>query len=230
VSKSKSIVRSGIKRPGVPEDVLSKNLQSTNEPAKRDAIGVWIAESLLSGYRQRDLPKLYEKHFDKPIKKGAISQRIKQLKEEWKIARMTDMDIHIGRELERLDVMEYQAWEHYRTCGGAIKEEEVKDLFGYDGEKKTIRETLVTTKTKDDPRLAMQWFDRILKIQTDRRKVLKLEATVNIQNVMAVKGYSIFDPSKDWPANKHLPESNVIDLEFEKKRKRRTEMDNNLNA
>ena len=230
MTKSESLVRSNIKRPEVPEEVLSKNLQRTNEPAKRDAIGVWIAESLLSGYRQRDLTKLYEKHFGKSITNSAISRRIRLLKEEWKIARMTDMDIHIGRELERLDVMEYQAWEHYRTCGGAIKEEEIKDLFGYDGDKKTIRETLVVTKTKDDPRLAMQWFDRILKIQTDRRKVLKLETTVSIQNIMAIKGYSVFDPRSDWPANEHLPKSNIVDLEFEKKRKQSAEMDANLNA
>lgn len=225
MTESKSLVRSGIKRPDVPEDVLSKNLQSTREPAKRDAIGVWIAESLLSGYRQRDLVKLYEQHFNKPISKSIISARIKQLKVEWKASRMNDMDIHIGRELERLDVMEYQAWENYRSCGGTIQEEEIKDLFGYDGDEKVKRETLVITKTKDDPRLAMQWFDRILRIQTDRRKVLKLEATVNIQNIMAVKGYSVFDPSKDWPTNKNMPESNIIDVEFEEKREESAKMD-----
>ena len=126
--------------------------------------------------------------------------------------------MYINMELERLDVMEQIAWENYRTCGGTIQDTVVQDLFFYDpeGKNEKKRQSMTTIKTKDVPMLAMKWFDRILKIQTDRRKVLKLEATVNINNIMAVKGYAYFNPAEDWsqqPPN--LPEPNVIDAEFE---------------
>ena len=202
-------------------EVVKHNTKGLNEPARRNALDAWIAESLLGGYRQRDLPALYKKKFDNPINKSLINKSIQRLTKEWKLARIDDTALHIGRELERLDELEYLAWENYRSCGGTIQTTEVKDLFGRtansEGEM-VKKESLIVTRTKDDPRLAMQWFDRIMKIQTDRRKVLKLETTVNIQNIMAVKGYSVFNPGKDWPDQKHLPDPNVIDAEFEEKR------------
>ena len=202
-------------------EVVKNNSKGLKEPSRRNALDTWIAESLLGGYRQRDLPALYKQKFDNKISRSQISLSIRRLTEEWKLTRIDDTALHIGRELERLDEMEHLAWKNYRSCGGTIQTTEVKDLFGHTANSKgemVKKESLITTKTKEDPRLAMQWFDRIMKIQTDRRKVLKLEATVNIQNIMALKGYSIFDPGKDWPEQKHLPDPNVIDAEFEEKR------------
>ena len=65
----------------------------------------------------------------------------------------------------------------------------------------------------------MHWFDRILKIQESRRKVLRMEAVVNVNNIMAVKGYAFFDPGKDWEQqHPNVPDGNVVDAEFEESR------------
>jgi hypothetical protein len=163
------------------------------------------------------MSELYEAEFDRKIATGRFSQSITKLRKEWKISSAEDTNFYINRELERLNVMEEKAWEHYRTCGGTIQETEIKDLFFYSGDNKEdgkMSQSMTTVKTKEDPRLAMQWFDRILKIQTDRRKVLRLETTVNINNVMAVKAYTYFDPGKDWDDHPNMPEANVIDAEF----------------
>ncbi len=194
-----------------------------SEPGRRSGREAWVARSLLSGYRQRDLVKLYKQEFGDTISASHVSLCVRTLVAKWKESSLVDTDTHVGRELERLDEMEYLAWENYRSCGGTIQHTDVRDSFsrvesGKQEGKMVKQQSIIVTKTKDDPRLAMQWFDRILRIQTDRRKVLRLEASVTVNNIMALKGYSVFNPGKDWPEQENLPMPNVIDLEFEKKR------------
>ena len=183
---------------------------------ERTAFESWVAKMILSGHTQNQLIALYEQEFDRSATAEQVSRTLTKLRKEWKLAAREDTNMYINMELERLEVMEHEAWEQYRNVGGTIQDTEVKDLFFYNEDGKERRgQSLTTVKTKEDPRLAMQWFDKILKIQAARRKVLKLEATVNINNVMAVKGYAFFNPGKDWseePPN--LPEPNVIDAEF----------------
>jgi len=203
--------------------ITKATTRGLHEPGKRGATEAWIAKSLLSGYRQRDLVKLYKQEFDNTISPAHVSSCIRSLIKDWKESSLVDTDIHTGRELERLDEMEYLAWKNYRSCGGTIQQTDVKDSFNRveSGEQEgemVKQESVIVTRTKDDPRIAMQWFDRILRIQTDRRKVLRLEASVTVNNIMALKGYSVFNPGKDWPEQENLPMPNVIDLEFEKKR------------
>lgn len=185
---------------------------------ERTAFEAWVAKMVLGGHAQDKLVELYEEEFNKITTQSTISKTITKLRKDWKVSAREDTEMYINMELERLDVMEQIAWENYRTCGGTIQDTLVQDLFYYDpeGKNEKKRQSITTIKTKDVPMLAMKWFDRILKIQTDRRKVLKLEATVNINNIMAVKGYAYFNPGKDWeqqPPN--LPEPNVVDAEFE---------------
>lgn len=187
---------------------------------ERTAFESWVAKMVLSGHTQKQLAALYEKEFDRSVSVERVSSAVTKLRKEWKLAAREDTNMHINMELERLEVMEVEAWRQYRECGGTIQDTQVQDLFFYDekGENEKKRQSVTTVYTKEDPRLAMQWFDKILKIQTARRKVLRLETTVNINNVMAVKGYAYFDPGKDWdkePPN--LPKANVIDAEFSDK-------------
>lgn len=184
---------------------------------ERTAFESWVAKKILSGHTHKQLTALYEEEFDRSITRSMVTNTVAKLRKDWKIAAREDTNMYINMELERLELMEIEAWDQYRNCGGTIQDTEVKDLFFFDKEGKESKkgQSLVTTKTKEDPRLAMQWFDKILKIQAARRKVLKLEATVNINNVMAVKGYAFFNPGKDWSEDPpNLPEANVIDAEF----------------
>ncbi len=191
------------------------NKRATRSAAERTGFEAWVAKMLLSGYVHGALPELYEKEFDRVVSPSQVIATIRKLKKEWKVASHEDMNYHLNREVERLDVMEMKAWDHYRTCGGTLQDTEIKALFDANGDKK---ESLTTIKTKDDPRLAMQWFDRILKIQHDRRKVLKLETKIQINNIMAIKGYAYFDPGKDWADPPNAIKANVIDAEFSERR------------
>lgn len=195
-----------------------ENKRGVYRPAvERTAFDAWVAKMILGGHSQANLVKLYKEEFGKSTTNHIVSDTIARLREEWKLSAPSDTAAYIGMELERLDGMEKLAWENYHKCGGTITNTEVKDHFLYDGEGKESHknESLVTVTTRDDPRIAMQWFDKILKIQSARRKVLRLETKVNINNIMAVKGYAFFDPGKDWeqePPNQ--PQANVIDSEF----------------
>lgn len=183
---------------------------------ERTAFESWVADMILSGYAQNRLSDLYFQEFNRKIDVRTVGKTVVRLREEWKLAAREDTAMHINMELERLDIMEQVAWVNYRECGGTVQDTEVRDVFSYDekGNNETKRRSLTTVKTKETPSLRMKWFDRIIKIQGDRRKVLKLEATVNINNIMAVKGYAFFDPGKDWDDPPNLPEANVIDAEF----------------
>jgi hypothetical protein len=188
---------------------------------ERTAFESWVAKMILSGYTYKQLADLYKEEFDRAVSKQQVSVAITKLRKEWKLAAREDTNMYINMELERLDIAETEAWHQYRNVGGTVQDTQVQDLFYYDkdGKNEKKRQSVTTVSTKEDPRLAMQWFEKILKIQAARRKVLKLEATVNINNIMAVKGYAYFNPGKDWskePPN--LPEPNVIDAEFSEKR------------
>ena len=189
--------------------MTSKIAQRRN--IERTAFEAWVAKMILSGHTQMSMVGLYKEEFDKKVSYTAINKTVNTLRVAWRNSALEDTGFHINVEIERLDTMEMEAWGHYRTCGGTIQETEVKDLFGADGAK---RESMTTIKTKDDPRLAMQWFDRILKIQTSRRKILKLETVVNINNIMAVKAYAHFNPDKDWDEHPNVVKANVIDAKF----------------
>ena len=179
--------------------------------AEKDAFDEWITTRLLQGYNHTKLAELYNKENpDNKITRKHVSHTVSRLREEWRDRTKESMNYYMNQELDRLEVMEVEAWRQYHACNGTVSEEETKELFNHEGQ---IKESLVVTKTKDDPRSALQWFDKILKIQQDRRKVLRLETTVKINNVMAVKGYAIFNPNQDWP-EQNLPEPNVIDAEF----------------
>ena len=196
-----------------PKNTKRGLYRSKNE---RTAFEAWVAKKVLSGYVKKNLPALYMQEFDRKVTAQTVKTTMEKLENEWRLTAAEDTSFHINMELERLDVMEREAWRHYRSVGGVIQETEVKDLFYYDPNGKGERkgQSMTVIKTKEDPRLAMQWFDKIMKIQTDRRKVLKLETTVNINNIMAVKAYTYFDPSKDWDDHPNMPKANVIDAEF----------------
>ena len=191
-----------------------KPTRKSTSPFQRDALDATIAELMLTGHNINEIVKLaIKQHPNAGITRDRVLTSFKRLHTDWKDTNREAMNFHINKELERLDVVEEEAWRNYRACGGTLSEEETSELRNNNGD---VVQTFTKEKTKDDPNTALKWFDRILKIQLERRKVLKLEATVNINNVLAVKGYSVFNPNHDWPdakANK-LPEPNVIDAEF----------------
>lgn len=191
--------------------IVQHKKKAPRPKTERTAFEAWVAKMVLSGYTQKSMSGLYKEEFGKEVSYAVVNNTIHTLRERWRDSALEDTGFHINVEIERLDVMEVKAWGHYRECGGTIQETEVKDLFGADG---TKRESMTTIKTKDDPRLAMQWFDRILRIQKDRRKILKLETTININNILAVKAYAHFNPDKDWDEHPNVIQANVIDAEF----------------
>ena len=185
---------------------------------ERTAFDSWVAEQILRGHTVNQLVDLYELEYDRRISGSVVDQSARRLNEEWAITAKEDTSFYYNRELERLDEMERIAWINYRQAGGSVQDVEARDYFSYNEEgESTKRHGLTVVKTRDYSPAAGKWFDRLMKIQTDRRKMLKLETTVNINNIMAVKGYAFFNPGRDWanpvePPN--LPEANVIDAEF----------------
>ena len=187
---------------------------------ERTAFESWVAKMILSGHSVSDLVVLYEDKFNKTTTYNTVTKAITKLRKQWLISQQEDTNLYMNMELERLDLMEAQAWGHYRRVGGTVQDTEVKDLFFHNEDGKERKAQSVTTvRTREVPALAMHWFDRILKIQESRRKVLRMEAVVNVNNIMAVKGYAFFDPGKDWEQqHPNVPDGNVVDAEFEESR------------
>lgn len=171
-----------------------------------------VLEGQLRGLTAKEISSFLEVKTGKKLQPSTIGHILAKQREHWRESNRQDTEYYIQQELDRLRMMEREAWRQYEACGGTLQKEVVNRLFDEDD---TLIQHSVTIETKDDPSKAIQWFDRLLRIQTDRRKILKLEKVIHLEaNVFAVKGYSGWSPDEVWPdPPKELNGGDVIEGE-----------------
>lgn len=115
------------------------------------------------------------------------------------IAELTDNFRNpVPYELKRIDMMEEEAWKMYLKHGGTVTD--VEETESVDENNKLISKT-TKTKKKNDPRIAMQWFDRILMLQEKRLDMLifDMKRSAEIHKVRRESGSEGYDPAASWP-------------------------------
>jgi len=117
--------------------------------------------------------------------------------EDW--AKMTDNGKNpILYEIKRIEEMEKEAWHMYHAHGGTI--EEITETIETDEEGNVISKS-TKRRVRSDPRVAMNWFDRIIKLQEKRLAMLDFDVKrANRAMRTAVQGdYDGFSPQAAWP-------------------------------
>lgn len=151
----------------------------------------------LQGIPSARISETFTEQTGRSLEPRTIRMIIAEQRKIWQKETNRNTDLAYHMELERLAMMEDEAWIRYRECGGLRRrkdiEQEVTDVEG--GVTRTSR-----TEQVDDPEIALKWFKEIMKLQESRRKILNLESAITFSqtNVYAVKGYAGWTPDA-WP-------------------------------
>lgn len=149
--------------------------------------------------------------------------------DEWREARVADVDDHVAIEMKKLDALEDRAWEMFiRYSNGDVltNTKLIEKLFvenDEEGEPDIQNSDLVLmqrhTVENHGGELALKWFDKILAIQDRRMRLIggykqPEHSTTNIgeQNILVAKGYVIVDPGA-WPSLQGGDDGDVVDGE-----------------
>lgn len=179
--------------------------------ATQDIHKQFIMDRVFYGYNTGEIVDELKKEFGLALSRGVVSGVISDMRITWRDRALESTNSYINQEIDRLNSMEREAWNMYKTSGGVVTETQVEQLRGHDDEIITTRQLAAE---KDMSEMPLRWFREILKIQTSRRKLLKLEATFQVQqNVVNIKAYTQFDPGREWPDPPLIskPEDCVID-------------------
>lgn len=142
-----------------------------------------------------------------------VKQGRRQLQEHFK----ERMEALLAKELKRLDVAERLAWKAFRSLDetGSITEEVVDELREGNEELKT---TLRRTVTQWGQPIVLGWFNKILDIQKERRRILHMYAPSSVtliqtDNRKQVKVKSImgFSPEQEWPSPNGAIEGEIVE-------------------
>lgn len=117
--------------------------------------------------------------------------------DDW--AKMTDNGRNpIIYEIKRIEEMEKEAWFMYHRHGGTVEEITETTETNSDGE---VISTSVKRRVRNDPRVAMAWFDRIIKLQEKRLAMLDFDVrrASKAMKTLTEGDYDGFNPQAAWP-------------------------------
>lgn len=166
-----------------------------------------VLEMKLRGHTYEEIRQALFREFGTEVSLDQVKYDAKQIKSQMKKIHAKEMKTVLATELERLNVLEREAWTQYRTSLtiGVRRGETIE--YAKDSEEPSRR----YERSDDDPSQAQFWFRQIRSIQMDRRKLLGmyvLRVDVNKRSEINTKHYVSFNPVTDWP---QLPGGDVID-------------------
>ncbi|RLD00228.1 MAG: hypothetical protein DRI46_07795 [Chloroflexi bacterium] len=125
--------------------------------------------------------------------------------EDW--AAMTDNGKNpILYEIKRIEEMEKEAWHMYHAHGGTV--EEITETVETNEAGNVVSKS-TKRRIRNDPRVAMNWFDRIIKLQEKRLAMLDFDAkrASRAMNAVTKGDYDGFNPQAAWP----VPNKEIVD-------------------
>lgn len=169
-----------------------------------------ISDLLLMSHTQREIRTIINGEGGMDLSLTTIRNDIESIKNDWRSKTIDNYDELMNRELDRIDSTEREAWRAWRrSCGDNEREiveqvaKEIEDAGG-DTELVIAKITKIVDKNKGvgDPR----FFDKIISLQIERRKLVglyaptKLGIDINKKSELIIKGYAIKEVSPDvWP-------------------------------
>lgn len=185
-----------------------------------------VSELILQGYTQQEVADKLAEETGLQLSRSTIRADIEVIRKDWLQERRDNYDLLIDRELSRCDSTETELWKAWRaSCNVAEKKiisEVAKQLEeGKDDLEMVVAKVVTILDSKGgagDPR----FFDKIISVQKERRRLLGLYAPARLgidirqKNEITIKGYAVRDASPDvWPALE-TGEDNIIEGEFER--------------
>lgn len=169
-----------------------------------------ISDLLMMGHTQREIRTTINDEGGLDLSLTTIRNDIESIKNDWRSKTVDNYDELMNRELDRIDSTEREVWRAWRkSCGDderEIVEQVAKEIeeAGGDTELVVAKITKIVDKNKGvgDPR----FFDKIISLQQERRKLIglyaptKLGIDINKKSELIIKGYAIKEVSPDaWP-------------------------------
>lgn len=109
-----------------------------------------------------------------------MPQNRRRTKEMTGLSKMSVKEIvkdPVQYELDWLRVMIDEAWKMYLQYGGEVADEETSEQYEIDQDGiEILTGKTVKSKTRNDPKIAMQLFDRIVKLQDRHRELMGVKS------------------------------------------------------
>jgi hypothetical protein len=171
----------------------------------------------LQGHTHEEIAQLINEKRNYSISRSMVSADLKRAKEMMVDQFQQRMQVAFSMEMKRLDIAEQIAWRAFRRLDeeGALSEEVVEQLVQEDKMDEEGRTKMVETSRRKFTNYAspilIGWFNKIMDIQKERRRILRMYAPDNVTLIQAnnvevpVKAYMGFDPGS-WPQAKQIVE------------------------
>lgn len=140
-----------------------------------------------------------------PVTEAMIKGDIRAVRDEWETRGMPSVTKVLHEELERLRVMEGEAYANYKKALEASESKKVREIArrmsDNPDEELVVVERVVERSVNESALLALQWFKMLLQIQSERRKILNLHSVnLNINHRLSgdsAKAYIGWSPA-EW--------------------------------
>ncbi len=162
-----------------------------------------ISELLLQHYDKSDMLAIIKEEFGVELSMKSLNNDIDQIQMSWIATANLNYDMMINQELARLDALETELWKQLRKSAEP-KVKEVIDRLPMRGELTEEDIDYIISKvqsTKESGAVNPVYFNRIIDVQKERRRLLGMYAPKKIEmdmrHTVNVKGYDIVSPD-DW--------------------------------
>lgn len=175
----------------------------TPDQLKKDRVR--ISELMLKQHTHGEIAEIVYEETGIELTRRQISYDVTGIRKAWLTRQRENYDVMVTEELYRLDILERELWRSLRASADPkIKEIIEKHMIKGDVEIGTEASLQVRKMTEhiDKTGINPTFFDQIMRVQQERRKLLGLYApTVSLERIekkVVVKGYREVSPS-DWP-------------------------------
>ncbi len=184
-----------------------------------------VSELILQGYTHQQVADTLAEETGLQLSRSTIRADVEVIRRDWLEERRDNYDLLINQELSRCNSTETELWKAWRlSCNVSEKKiinEVAKQLEdGQDDLELVVAKVTTILDSKGgagDPR----FFDKIISVQKERRRLLGLYAPARLgidirqKNEIVIKGYAVKDVSPDvWPAL-DTGEEHIVEGEYE---------------
>jgi hypothetical protein len=182
--------------------VMSKDGSWRRTAAQRDIDREEALVLSVQGYSNPEIVRLMSERRDYTLSIGMVTHDLTKARSMLADRFFERAEAALAMEMKRVEVLEKEAWHHFRRVINGSTMTKVVEVLSDDGESvETLKETL----TSESP-YALGWFNKILDIQKERRRLLKMYAPEHLTLIqmskveeVKVKAYASFNPGEDWP-------------------------------
>jgi hypothetical protein len=173
-----------------------------------------IGELILQGYSHQEVADMLTQETGVSIARRTVTADVAVIRKDWLESRRDNYDALINQELDRIDSTEKELWKAWRASSSGterkVVEEIARQLSDEDSSEEEFELVVSKVTTVLDTKHGVgdvRFFDKIISIQKERRRLLGLYAPARLgidlrqKTELVIKGYAMADASPDvWPS------------------------------